>query len=31
MKEIIVKRDGEKDLRFNGEVVAWASSRWVAG
>lgn len=31
MKEIIVNRDGQKDLRFNGEVVAWASSRWVAG
>lgn len=31
LKEIIVKRDGEKDLRFNGVALASVSNRWVAG
>lgn len=31
MTEIIVKRDGQKDLKFKGKLLASVSSRWVAG
>ncbi len=31
MEEIIVMRDGQKDLKFKGELLASASDRWIAG
>ena len=31
MEEIIVKRDGNLDLKFKGELLASASDRWIAG
>jgi hypothetical protein len=31
MEKIRVKRDGEKDLSFTGQLVASASSQWVNG
>ena len=31
MQEIIIERDGQKDLKFKGKKLASASGRWVAG
>ena len=31
MQEFIVGRDGMKDLRFTGEMLANVSNRWLAG
>ena len=31
MKEFILKRDGEKDLRFKGEELAWVTGQTVDG
>ena len=31
MGEYIVRRDGNKDLKFKGEVLADVSNQWVAG
>ncbi len=31
MENYIVKRDGQRDLKFTGEIIGAASSRWLAG
>ena len=31
MEKYTVKRDGEKDLRFTGEIIGESSSRWITG
>lgn len=31
MEQFIVRRDGEKDLKFKGEVLGGVSNQWIAG
>jgi len=31
VEQFIVRRDGEKDLKFRGEVLASVNNQWIAG